>query len=53
MRRNAEDSEDLEYVKVSKEMVKRAIDAFKPNLTEADKRLYDDFTPEAMQKGGN
>ncbi|MBQ7712451.1 MAG: ATP-binding protein [Clostridia bacterium] len=50
---NKKDSEDLQYVKVSKDMIRKAIDAFKPNLTEADKRLYDEFTPEAMQKGGN
>jgi len=48
---NKEDAVDLQYVKVTKDMVKRATDAFRPNLTEADMSLYDNFTPEAMKKG--
>ena len=50
---NDKDAEDLQYVKVSKTMVENAIDAFKPSLTEEDIRLYSEFTPEAMKKGGN
>ena len=51
MKENDENSATLNVVKVSKEMIRKAVDAFRPSLTEADKRLYDEFTPEAMQKG--
>ena len=51
MRENDANAEKLNVVNVSKEMIRKAIDAFKPSLSESDKALYDNFTPEAMQKG--
>ena len=47
----ANKDEKIHVVNVNKDMIRRAVAAFKPSLTESDKKLYDNFTPDALKKG--